>query len=513
MPLVMTSEASAQDAPVQIAQYPGAPYEDQNGNLWFGTVLEGVIRYDGEEFVCFTTEDGLASNMIRDILEADDGTLYFATGGGLVQYDGEACTVIADYEPIKITSGWSEFGQHRDLWDVHIDTKGILWIATMDGVFKHNGEVFERFPMPEVAQEGEYLFTSKMVSVIYEDRNGDLWFGTDGAGAIRYDGTSFIVYTMEANGLSSDNVSEIFQDSHGEYWFGTANGGISHYDGATFTTHLRSKEFSKHHGWGRYFAIHEDRKGDIWLGAAYEGGGVYRYNGESFEYLSTQQGLGNGGVPSIREDRSGNLWFGTTAGVYHFDGKRFINFSKTNPQPPAPREAASTSTNGQLADLVSIEDWASETIDLPPDFAPDMPKGVEELRFAPGWRDPESDSFWSYAIVMWIDEPIADSQRVTELLEIYYDGLMSVFAHKEFGEVSIKPAQVLTQRIAPNKFKARMHLIDAFATFEPIELFVRVETAAISESRSTVRIRVSSQPTEHQIWESMDTAILDILEN
>ncbi|MBL4590440.1 MAG: hypothetical protein JKY96_00625, partial [Phycisphaerales bacterium] len=54
----------------------------------------------------------------------------------------------------------------------------------------------------------------------------------------------------------------------------------------------------------------------------------------SFEYLSVEAGLGTGGVPSIREDRSGNLWFGTTVGVYHFDGERFINFTKNNPRLP-----------------------------------------------------------------------------------------------------------------------------------------------------------------------------------
>ena len=174
---------------------------------------------------------------------------------------------------------------------------------------------------------------------------------------------------------------------------------------------------------------------------------------------------------------------------------------------------AETAPDTPEPDPVWIEDWASETIDLPPDFAPDMPAGVEKLRFAPGWRDPDSENFWSYVIVMWIDEPIADSQRVTELLEIYYDGLLSVFAHKKFGEVSIKPAQVVTQRIGPNRFKARMHLIDAFATFEPIELSVLVETAVVSEASSTVRIRVSSQPTEHRIWESMEAAVHEISEN
>ena len=59
--------------------------------------------------------------------------------------------------------------------------------------------------------------------------------------------------------------------------------------------------------------------------------------------------------------------------------------------------------------------------------APDMPSGVEDLRFPPGWRDPVSDNFWSYAIVLRLDEPTPTTARVEELTDIYYTGLMSAF--------------------------------------------------------------------------------------
>jgi len=327
-------------APIQLAQYPGAPFEDRQGKLWFGTVLDGLIRYDGKEFVTFTQEDGLGSDMIRGIVEDKDGILWIATSGGLTRHDGVSFTTLTNYAPITVTHGWSKHGNHRDLSDVMIDSRGDLWIATMDGVFQYDGEMFTRFELPVIATDEKWEFSPRKVSCIFEDKDGNLWFGTDGAGVVRYDGKSMGVYTMKADGLASDNVSAVFQDKRGDFWFGTANGGVSHYDGNSFTTHLRAKVFSKHSGWGRYFGIHEDRLGNIWFGAAYEGGGVYRYDGHSFEYLSENRGLGSGGVPSIREDRSGNLWFGTTSGVYYFDGARFINFTRSNPQLPTPGNKA-----------------------------------------------------------------------------------------------------------------------------------------------------------------------------
>lgn len=498
--LVAAQNGGVDEEPIQISQYPGAPFEDRNGNLWFGTVLEGLIRFDGEEFVTFTKEDGLGSDMLRGMVEDEHGVLWIATNGGLTKYDGESFTTLTSYEPIKVTQGWAEHGNHRDVSDVMIDSRGGFWITTADGVFQYDGELFTRFEMPVVAEDGKWIYTSRKVSCIFEDQGGDLWFGTDGAGAVRWDGERMVVYTVKTHGLSSDNVSSIFQDSRGDYWFGTANGGVSHFDGDTFTTHLRSKEFSKHSGWGRYFAIHEDRQGYVWFGAAYEGGGAYRYDGESFEYFNANPGLGAGGVPSIREDRNGNLWFGTTGGVYHYNGEYFVNFTMNNPVMPVPNEF----------DSVSIEGWAEETFDLPPGFAPGLPTGTESLRFAPGWRDPKSEDFWSYAFVMWIDEPVPDSERVQELLAGYYDGLMSTFARKRYGHVSIKPAKITVERVGPNRFEASMNLIDAFATFEPIDIRVVIDTVADEDGHSLVCIQLSHQPKEHKIWRSLEAAIDDI---
>jgi len=315
--------------PTQISEYPGAPLEDRHGNLWFSTVFRGIVRYDGEKFVDFTTEDGLLHNGLRGSIEDRHGNLWFATRGGLNKYDGKTFSAYIDYEEGDYTyDGFGEFGDHRELWDVFIDRKDTLWIATLDGVFRHDGKQFVHVPMPAIAAEGDYEFTPKMVYCIREAANGDLWFGTDGAGAVRYDGKTMTRYTVKEHGLASDRICEILEDQRGNTWFGTSGGGISRYDGKEFTTHLRRKTHSIHVGWGRYMSILEDKAGDVWFGVSDTGGGVYRYDGEKFHYLGAEQGLGDGGVPSIRADRKGQLWFGTTAGVYRYDGKRFINFTR-----------------------------------------------------------------------------------------------------------------------------------------------------------------------------------------
>ena len=42
--------------------------EDRQGHLWFGTA-GGASQYDGQSFVNFSTEDGLAHNQVNSILQ------------------------------------------------------------------------------------------------------------------------------------------------------------------------------------------------------------------------------------------------------------------------------------------------------------------------------------------------------------------------------------------------------------------------------------------------------------
>ena len=158
------------------------------------------------------------------------------------------------------------------------------------------------------------------MSSIFQDREGNLWFGTDGGGVSRYDGKGFTTFTTK-DGLANNDVKSIFQDREGLFWFGT-QGGVSRYDDETFAA------FTAEDGLGHrvVLSILEDRKGDLWFGTQW--GGVTRYDGKTFSTFTTRDGLGHDQVRTIFEDRDGNLWFGTReGGVTRYDGKTFSTFT------------------------------------------------------------------------------------------------------------------------------------------------------------------------------------------
>ncbi|MBK7771737.1 MAG: hypothetical protein IPI48_14785 [bacterium] len=159
---------------------------------------------------------------------------------------------------------------------------------------------------------------------------------------------------------------------------------------------------------------------------------------------------------------------------------------------------------------ITIGNWARETIELPPGFAPEMASGVEELSFPPGWRDPDSDNFWSYAIVLRLDEPTPTTARVEELTDIYYTGLMSAFGVGQNPESPPNDVDVDLELSTDGGLRGTMRLVDGFATFKPIVINLKANIRAGSDAGSTIEFRASPQPDAHGVWSDLQVAIDDI---
>jgi signal transduction histidine kinase len=113
------------------------------------------------------------------------------------------------------------------------------------------------------------------------------------------------------------------EDVHGNLWFGTFGGGVCKYDGETFMHYTENEGLSNDY----VRSILEDRHGNLWFGTF--GGGVCMYDGETFTHFTEKEGLSNNDVRTILEDSHGNLWFGTYGGgVCMYDGKTFTHFTE-----------------------------------------------------------------------------------------------------------------------------------------------------------------------------------------
>jgi ligand-binding sensor domain-containing protein len=176
------------------------------------------------------------------------------------------------------------------------------------------------------------------VHCIIQDKDGNLWFGTTGEGAYRYDGKEFTQFT-EKDGLSNNKVWSILEDALGNIWFGTDDG-VSKYDGKTIskipltiTSSIGVGTTMPQTGENIVWSIFQDKKGTIWFGSDY---GIYCYNGKIFSYFLDNADVVNKSnltlksVQCMLEDTNGNLWFGSGPmafeGIGFYDGKSLINF-------------------------------------------------------------------------------------------------------------------------------------------------------------------------------------------
>lgn len=175
------------------------------------------------------------------------------------------------------------------------------------------------YQLPEVGshvQHGKTIFAPIAKAVIHSKSTPSL------PPRFKDDTVFNIRYLDVVQGMPSSYIYTIYQDSKDNIWFGTYGGGVTRYDGQSFTTFTEKEGLANNY----VYSITEDSKGHFWF--ATWGGGVTRYDGQSFTTFSEKEGLASNVVFSIIEDKKGNMWFGTReGGVSYYDGHSFTTFT------------------------------------------------------------------------------------------------------------------------------------------------------------------------------------------
>lgn len=300
--------------------------QDIEGNLWFATAGFGVKIFRNGKFESFKA-DGYANSLIYSIL-IDKKEIWLGTyNRGVIQYNLENKKITNYRSGLKVD--W--------ITSMIKDYSGTLWVGTWGGGIAY-------LPTPkesETLQTGQTSIESNSFSTfsvregisdnkiwcLLEDREQNLWIGTNEGGVSYYKGKQFSTLSIE-HGLVTEQVNAITQDKNLKYWIGT-NQGISIYDQKTKAV----KSFDKNNLLKQYRieAITPDYEGNMWIGTW--GGGVYRYNmnSGSIRQYSTDQYIDNN-VSAVLCDRDGNIWIGSTRGVFVFNkqSNSFKNYQDIN---------------------------------------------------------------------------------------------------------------------------------------------------------------------------------------
>ncbi len=167
-----------------------------------------------------------------------------------------------------------------------------------------------------------------MVSKIFEDSRGFMWFGTEN-GLNRYDGYNlkhFFYEPLDNNSLSDNYVRGLEEDENGNFWIATDKG-LTKFDPITetFTRYLHDPENPQSLPANQTTSLVQCNNGDLLIGTL--GGGLARFNEEDGTFLSYQHedgnplSISNNHVNALSKDRDGNIWVGMveSGGVNRFN--------------------------------------------------------------------------------------------------------------------------------------------------------------------------------------------------
>lgn len=158
------------------------------------------------------------------------------------------------------------------------------------------------------------------------------------------------------------------------------------------------------------------------------------------------------------------------------------------------------------------EGWGVERFPIPISFAPGIKyKGVEDIRFSPGWGKTESNEYWTYAFLWYLNGEVKTNAKTIENnLMIYYTGLLDAnldplkIPAGEWVPVTTKIKKVKAEGRDIKTFKGSIHMFD-YIEYKPITLNCIVHLSYCKELDKTVLFyELSPRPFSDQIWQSLN---------
>lgn len=165
--------------------------------------------------------------------------------------------------------------------------------------------------------------------------------------------------------------------------------------------------------------------------------------------------------------------------------------------------------------LPTPANWGIERFLIPISFAPQIQyKGVEDIRFAPGWGKASSEEYWSYAFLWWLEGEIEmNAATIDSNLTAYYTGLVAIngqaIPKEKIIAVVSSFKETTTDKGDSKTFVGSIKMLD-YMTQQPILLQGKVHVKFCARQHKTVVFyELSPQAFSHPVWKSLDQLWLD----
>jgi len=255
-----------------------ALFEDEDHVLWLATRGAGLYRFSAGQFFRVPT----SHTALLALGQTRDGSLWAGTrGGGLNRVSRRQFF-------LRTVS----HGLGKDvISSIAYDAGVALWICPTDSA-----------PVRAISPQNDYFAAvpgwtaGAPVITSFADRTGQVWFGLDGGGVIRWNGDAYERLSFPTR------IESVFAARDGTWWIAAHRGALIHWKDDEREEYLSSVR-----------AIGEDESGAIWAGTT--DGRIFRREGVgTFVPLPLPEGIAGHGIRFFLGDGAGTMWIGTQGG-------------------------------------------------------------------------------------------------------------------------------------------------------------------------------------------------------
>lgn len=305
---------------------------DSFGNLWIGTLSNGLIKYESKPqltryFFDPSNQKSIAAGWASNITEASDGKIWIGTGGSSTN---SGITILDVNKGVLQSIPYPQISNRLNgmssLWE---HAPGEMYFGVYNGLYSFSEKNHQIRPVHLPGTTNRPILNHLM------DSHGIEWLATFAGLYRRTAGdTSFQLMdigAMAGNNASSNEITRVVESKKHGLWILTNNGLFLY----SYSTGKISRHGADYRKGDRFItqdvnSLYEDPAGTVWVGTWQ--GGLSRYSVESgrIKTYTRDNGLPSMSIQGILPDEPrGTLWLSTFEGLSRMDLKseQFTNFT------------------------------------------------------------------------------------------------------------------------------------------------------------------------------------------